>query len=567
MIKSDGTHIVGIDLGTTYSLVADIQGGRPVVLPNAMGELLTPSAVSVDTDGTVLVGTAARARATRHPEASALSFKRDMGTERVWSLDGRQFSPVELSALVLRQLKLDAEKVLGALVSEAVITVPAYFGDAQRQATRDAARLAGLSAERIINEPTAAALAYGYHRRDASSRIAVLDLGGGTFDVTVLQVTEGVIEVMSSAGDVRLGGDDFTSALVEFWFEEHHLDRASRPLSAALSEAAELFKRQLSSRLEVSGKFEVGGRVLSLTLTRLEVERLWRALIARMEAPVRQALVDARLNAREVDGVLLVGGASRMPCVVDLASQVFAGTPSTELPQDEAVALGAAVQAALKIGDASVEDLVATDIAPFSLGIATSEIIRRVRVNDVFTPILERGTVLPSSRAKVFTTLHPEQTSISVRVYQGEHSVVSKNKQLGELLIERLPPGQINAVEIRFTYDLNGILEVETTARADGRKQATVMTSTGGKLSPERFRESQARFQMLKVLPAETLPNRTALELAETLHASLLGEEREAVAWELLQFRAALLTEDRSQIDIARRKLLEVVSQWRRRRS
>jgi molecular chaperone HscC len=567
MIKSDGTHIVGIDLGTTYSLVADIQDGSPVVLPNAMGELLTPSAVSVEESGMVLVGSAARARASRYPEASALSFKRDMGTDRVWSLAGRSFSPVELSALILKQLRLDAERVIGGTVSEAVITVPAYFGDAQRQATRDAARLAGLTAERIINEPTAAALGYGYHRRELSSRIAVLDLGGGTFDVTVLQITEGVIEVMSSAGDVRLGGDDFTQAMVEAWCNEHRLDRTSRLVLAGLTEISEMFKRQLSARLEVRGSFEIEGRVVLLEMSRLDVERLWRGLLTRIEVPVRQALVDARLTAQEVDGVLLVGGASRMPCVAALASQLFGRTPSSELPQDEAVALGAAVQAALKVGDVSVEDLVATDIAPFSLGIATSELVRRVRVNEVFTPILERGTVLPASRAKIFHTIYPEQTEISVRVFQGEHSIVSRNKEIGELVVEKLPAGQINSVEIRFTYDLNGILEVETTALADGRKQVAVMTSTGGRLSPDRFQELQARFQKLKTLPAELLPNRTALELAETLHASLLGEDRQSVASEVLQFRAALGSEDRKQIEVARRRLLEVVSAWKKRRA
>jgi len=566
MKKADGTHIVGIDLGTTYSLVADIQDGAPVVLPNAMGELLTPSAVSVDDDGTILVGTAARARAIRFPESSALSFKRDMGTDRTTMLGGQCFTPVELSGLVLRQLKADAESLLGATISEAVITVPAYFGDAQRQATRDAARLAGLTAERIINEPTAASLAYGFHRRTESACIAVLDLGGGTFDVTILQVTAGVIEALASAGDVRLGGDDFTRVLVEAAAVACQLDLGDRLVASVLFDAAEHLKRALSTRLQASAKVVLADKhLVDLSFTRADIEHHWRPLLARLEAPIRQALLDAHLATAQIDGVLLVGGAARMPCVTELAARLFGRTPKTSLPQDEAVALGAAVQAALKIGDASVEDLVSTDIAPFSLGIAVSEELRRSRVDDIFAPILERGTVLPASRSKVFSTTHPMQTALHIQVFQGEHSVISRNKALGEYFLEGLPPGRINPVEVRFTYDLNGILEVETTVLATGMKKSLIITNGAGRLTAEQLEASRQRLATLKIHPRETLPNRTAIELAESLFASQLGEEREAIGNMLTMFRLALAVEDRERIEVARKQLLAFVSAFKNR--
>ncbi len=560
MLKADGTHIVGIDLGTTYSLVADIRDGKTVVLSNGLGEGLTASAVSVDDNGVFLVGKAAKARSVRVPEMSAVTFKRDMGTDRIYTLGSHRLSPVELSALVLKQLKADAESALGATVSEAVITVPAYFGDAQRRATREAAQLAGLTAERIINEPTAAALAYGFHRRTESAQLIVLDLGGGTFDVTLLRITDGIIEVAASAGDTRLGGEDFTRALVELLAPTcgARLDDVNE--TALLTEACDALKISLTSRLQASIPVALSSGNKTLSLTRLEAERAWSPLLARLELPIQQALRDGKVTGAALDGVLVVGGASRTPCVVELARRVIGKEPMVSLPQDEAIALGASVQAALKIGDGSVDDMVATDIAPFSLGISTSTQVRGSMVSGVFTPILERGTVLPASRKQVFSTVHPDQTEILVQVFQGEHAMVARNSKLGEMKIKDLPKGQINGIDVRFSYDLNGILEVEVLAHATGKQHSAVITNGLTHMSPADIEAARKRFERLKIHPRETLPNRTALELAETAFTSVLGERRQMLGSAIAHFRGLLDEEDNAAIDAFRRQLMQIVA-------
>lgn len=559
MLKPDGTHIVGIDLGTTYSLVADLRDGRAVVLPNALGEALTASAVSVDPDDVFLVGGAAKARSVRLPEVSAVAFKRDMGTDRVYALGAHRLTPVELSALVLKQLKADAERALGATVSEAVITVPAYFGDAQRRATRAAAQLAGLTAERIINEPTAAALAYGLHRRTASAQLIVLDLGGGTFDVTVLRVTEGIIEVSASAGDMRVGGEDFTQALVELLAAEAGVRTEDVNEVALLRDACEALKLQLTTRLQASLELALPRGAKTLSLTRLAAERAWAPLLTRMERPIKQALVDAGVQRGELDEVLVVGGASRVPCVLELALHATGRAPSVSLPQDEAIALGAAVQAGLKIGHSSVDDMVATDIAPFSLGINSVTRVHNSYVPGMFTPILERGTVLPASRKQSFFTLHEDQTEITVEVFQGEHAVVERNTKLGEVTINRLPKGRINGIDVRFSYDLNGILEVEVQSHATGKQVSAVISNDLAKMSALDIATARKRFEKLKIHPAKLLPNRTAMEVAETAYASVLGERRALLGRAIANFRSLLDAEDAAGIAASRQELVALV--------
>jgi molecular chaperone HscC len=443
----DRPLVIGIDLGTTNSLAAVLQAGQPVTIPNALGEHLTPSAVSVLDTGELLVGAAALARQATHPAATATAFKRDMGTDRRYALGGRSFTPQELSALVLRSLRQDVEAAFGRPVDEAVITVPAYFDELQRRATRDAATIAGLKAERIINEPTAAALAYGLHHRAREFRAVVLDLGGGTFDVTVLEVMEGVIEIQASAGDSRLGGEDFVDALGELVVAESKRPdvRSDARAWAALRAACERAKRRLSSATEAEVVLaEVpldGGRTLSLQhgLARDRVERAWAPLLRRMEAPIARALRDAGTSPERIDEVLLVGGATRTPCVVRLAAELFARMPLRNLPPDEAVAYGAAVQAALKSRDEAVQDLVVTDVAPFSMGLATASLMGRQHIAGLFTPVLERGTVIPASRSEQFRTIAPNQREIVVEVYQGEHAMCRENKKLGEFNVGPLP--------------------------------------------------------------------------------------------------------------------------------
>ncbi len=567
--------ILGIDLGTTYSLVAVLQDGKPVVLPNGLGELLTPSAVSLDDDGRVLVGAAARARAVTHPERSAMSFKRDMGSDKVYELAGKKFTPQDLSALVLRALKLDAEKALGRTIDEAVVTVPAYFGDAQRQATRAAGRIAGLHVERIINEPTAAAMAYGLHERNRELRAAVLDLGGGTFDVTILEIIEGVIEVQASAGDSRLGGDDFDEALGKRFAvqiqADHQVDAAKDVKAwARLRQSAEMAKKQLSEtdKAQIAlYELAVGGKTLSLemSVTRAEAEAEWAPLLDRIRGIVVRALRDANLKPTQIDEVLLVGGSTRLPCVGRLASQLFGRLPLRKLPPDEAVAMGAAVQAALKQGDAAVDDLVVTDIAPFSLGTSSMSRMGPLEITGVFVPIIERGTVIPCSRSKPFVTSQDEQTSITVDVYQGEHPMAAHNTKLGEYAVKDIPAGPSGqeGVDIRFSYDLNGIIEVETTVRSTGKKAQLVIEQSPGRLTAAQIEEARAAMARLKFHPQEALPNVTALSRADALYMALTGAERAHLGELIAHFRAALAAQDDKLIGATRERLLAVVGRHR----
>jgi molecular chaperone HscC len=566
--------IVGIDLGTTNSLVSVLRQGAPVIIPNALGEILTPSAVSVLDDGDVVVGAPALARAVVSPQATALAFKRDMGTNRVYKLGRRSFTPQELSAMVLRALKADAEAFLGRPVEEAVITVPAYFDELQRRATQDAATIAGLRAERIINEPTAAAMAYGLHHRDREFRAAVLDLGGGTFDVTVLEVMEGVIEIQSSAGDTRLGGEDFVDTLAKLVASRTGQAEAlaAEPQSwARLRQACEQAKRALSSQDSArvaAASLRAGGATIDLdeTITLAQAEAVWAELLARLRAPILRALRDAGAGRAQIQEVLLVGGATRMPCVARLAAEIFERLPSRSLPPDEAVALGAAVQAALKARDAAVDDVVVTDVAPFSMGIAVSSEVARRYVPGLFAPIIERGTVIPASRVEHFHTVSEHQREIQVEVYQGEHSLCRDNRKLGEFKMKNLPlrpAGQVN-LEVRFTYDLNGLLEVEARVPETGAAHSVVFEQTPGRLTPKQVEEARKSMERLKFHPREALPNMTALSRAEALYVELTGMPREVLGQALAEFRAVLERQDPALIDDVRERLLILLSGLRR---
>ena len=569
--------IVGIDLGTTYSLVAVMQAGRPVVLANALGESLTPSAVSVTEDGSVLVGAAARARATTHPKSTALSFKRDMGLDRVYELGAMKLRPQELSAMVLGALKRDAEAALGHPIGEAVVTVPAYFNDAQRQATRDAASIIGLKVERIINEPTAAALAYGLHQRHRELKAVVIDLGGGTFDVTVLEILEGVIEIQSSSGDVRLGGEDFDDQLAELIarraLEEKKVDVRSDGVSwARVRAAAERVKRQLSDQPSASAAlYELplgGGRTVDFeaTITREQAEAAWAPLLERLVGPIQRALRDAGLRPEQVGEVLLVGGATRMPCVAHLAAKLFGRLPLRTLPPDEAVACGAAVQAALKAGDASVEDMVVTDVAPFTLGIGAAARLGKQVVGGIFEPIIERGTVIPCSRVKRFFTMADFQKQILVTVFQGEHSLCQENQKLGEYMIAGLdakPAGEVG-VDVRFTYDLNGILEVDMSIVGTQRSETLVIESAPGRLDADELREAREAMSRLKFHPRDALPNATALARADALYVDSRGAARELLGEAIAQMRAALESQDAREIATWRERLQALLGNVRR---
>jgi molecular chaperone HscC len=452
-----------------------------------------------------------------------------------------------------------------------VVTVPAYFDEAQRRATRDAGAIAGLRVDRIINEPTAAALAYGLHQRHRELRAVVLDLGGGTFDVTVLEIVEGVVEIQASAGDSRLGGEDFVEILAA-----HVASRAdpeglqslqSDPVSwARLRAACEDAKRRLSGSAETRlllPELMVAGkrRTVDEMLPRAQAEALWAPLIDRLRLPTVRALRDAGVQADRIDEVLLVGGATRMPCVVRFVAHLFGRMPERRLPPDEAVALGAAVQGALKEGHRSVDDMVVTDIAPFTLGIAVATTFGGRHVTGMFAPVLERGTTIPASRAQTFSTMADNQREILIEVYQGEHATCEKNRKLGQYNLRGIPPGAAGsqAVDVRFSYDINGLLEVDMTIVSTGRRETLVVEQTPGRLTPSQISAARQRLERLKFHPREALPNMTALARADSLFVEVTGHPREELGHTIACFRAALDGQDPEAIETTRRQLLEVV--------
>lgn len=555
--------IVGIDLGTTNSLVAAWDRGAPRLLPNAMGDVLTPSCVSVDEDGSILVGRAARDRVQSHPDRTASVFKRYMGTDRVTRIGGRDFRPEELSSLVLRSLKEDAEAALGREVTEAIITVPAYFSDAQRKATRAAAQLAGLKAERLLNEPTAAALAYGIHQREGESKFLVFDLGGGTFDVSILDLFEGVMEVRATSGDNYLGGEDFVAAMVDHFFAEGMLPRSQAKdpeLRLKASARCESLKRALSEAPAASAKVLHGGKEFTLELDEATFERLAEPLLQRLRDPVERALRDARMRVDDLDAVVLAGGASRMPMIQKLAANLFGRAPAAGVDPDKVVAIGAAVQAGLKQKDAALNETVMTDVAPYSLGVEVSRDIGGTRMNGHFDPVIERNTAIPVSRSKVYFPVNDRQRELDLKIFQGEARLVQDNIQLGRIKIP-LPaaPKEECGVETRFTYDINGLLEVEAKLLRTGQVRRIVIQDNPGLLTEA---EIAARFEALaalKIHPRDRMENRAALARGERIYGLLNGADRERFGLEMALFDRALASQEDREIIPARRRIEEVM--------
>lgn len=559
--------IIGIDLGTTNSLASVWRDGGPVLIPNPLGELLTPSCVSIDQDGGILVGQAARERLQTHPHRTASVFKRHMGSEKTYRLAERDYRPEELSALVLKALKLDAEAFLGTEITEAIITVPAYFSEAQRQATRAAGKIAGLRVERLLNEPTAAALAYGLHKLGADTRFLVFDLGGGTFDVSILEMFEGVMEVRASAGDNFLGGEDFRDVLVRQFFEKAGVPETlrSNPLfMQRCVEAAERAKKALSTARYASMQIGHGSEEYAAQLEESAFESGCADLLLRLRTPVERALRDTRLRSSELDDVVLVGGATRMPMVRKLATTMFGRFPSSHFDPDHVVALGAAVQAGLKAKDKALDDVVMTDVAPYSLGI---EVVRRLSDGSIsqghFDPLIERNSVVPVSRVKNYAPVRQGQKQLALEIYQGESRMVRDNIRLGTLAIELPPKASIQecATEVRFTYDVNGLLQVEATLSHTGQTSSLVVEGNPGLLSEAEIAERLKALEQLKIHPRESTPNRTLLARAERIYQLLKGPEREWLDLQISEFERVLASQDERQIATARRALSSQLDQ------
>ncbi len=554
--------ILGIDLGTSNSAVAIWRDSKPQLIPNSLGEVLTPSAVSIDKGGTVLVGRAARDLLVTQPEHTITAFKRYMGTERTITLRKRSFLPEELSALVLRSLKADAEAFLGEPVTEAVITVPAYFNDKQRKATRKAGELAGLRVERLLNEPTAAALAYGIHKLDSRTQFLVFDLGGGTFDVSILEIFEGIIEVRATTGDNRLGGEDFNELLVDAMFTAHAKawkvvrkeDNAA--LYQLARDASERARRQLTSQSRATMEVVWRGEQYRLDIDPAQFEKMAEALLVRLREPVIRALRDSSIQPEQIEQIVLAGGATRMPVVRQSVTRMFGRFPATHLNPDEVVALGAAVQAGLKMRDGALREVVLTDVCPYSLGVGVGEIGPYSSIRDgIFEPIIERNTVIPASRSKVFVTLQDRQMAVRFNVYQGESRHVKNNIHLGSVEVPVPPrPAYEVQVECRFTYDINGLLEVDVHVPATGDRRQQVIVGSDSMDSHE-IEERRQALANLKVHPRETIENVAALARASRCYEQQLGERREHVGRLLSAFERVLEQQDPRAIERAREAL------------
>ncbi len=551
--------IIGIDLGTTNSACALWRQGKVELIPNRLGEWLTPSVVHIGQDAKVVVGKAAQERLLTHPQATAAVFKRYMGSDKHITLGKKSYTAPELSAFVLRSLKEDAETYLGETITEAVISVPAYFNNVQRKATMLAGELAGLKVERLINEPTAAAIAYGVHTRREQTQFMVIDLGGGTFDVSIMEYFEGVLEVHASAGDNFLGGEDFREVLVNRYLALVDLQRSKLTLKELQLVYAqmELAKRQLSSVDVVQVAPFLDRYTATITLTREEFSKLAEPLLQRIQRPVETALRDAKLMPSELDEVILVGGATRMQFFRSMIAKMFRRLPASTLDPDLVVAMGAAIQAGLKARDAALEDLVLTDVCPYSLGVGVyNENDHLGTQGDLFSPLIERNTVVPCSRMGLYYTVADQQTKINLEFFQGENRLVKNNIGLGgiEVKVPKAKKGE-QGVQVRFSYDVNGVLEVDIEVLSTGEKYYKMILNTPTQLTAKDIEASKTKLAAMKFHPREQESNLALVARAERLYESYLGEERERILQILRWFESVLERQDPKEVTQAQEEL------------
>ncbi|WP_079514130.1 molecular chaperone HscC [Rossellomorea marisflavi] len=558
---------IGIDLGTSNSLVSYWTEDGPALIPNVLGSHLTPSIISVDESGEILVGQVAKERLITHPQLTVAAFKRHMGTQKAYKLGSYTLSPVELSSFVLQSLKRDAESHFGEDVSKAVISVPAYFNDKQRKATKQAAEMAGMQVERLISEPTAAAIAYGFHQEEEDTKFLVFDLGGGTFDVSILELFEGVMEVKSVAGDNFLGGEDFTSILMNAFLQSEGLkaeELDSQKLSLLFKQAEECKKALSGNGQSCTMTLKANGRVREMEVDRKRFEKLCQPLMLKLRKPIERALRDADLMVDEIDAIILIGGATRMPIIKSTVSKMFGKLPFLTIHPDEAVALGTAVQVALKERNEAVQELILTDVCPFSLGTAISKQVGYDQYTDGhFFPIIERNTPIPVSRVERLAPIADQQKTITLEVYQGESRMVENNLKLGSLKVD-IPPGPAGKeeVDVRYTYDVNGLLEVEVTILSTGEKKNMFIEQSDSGLTDKEMQERMEQLATIKIHPRERTENRLLVARGERLYEETLGDKRGVIARAIEQFEMALGSQDDQLIKRASAEFKEALDQF-----
>ncbi len=552
--------IVGIDLGTTNSLIAYFTEEGPKIIPNRLGKNLTPSVVSVDEEGNVYVGETARERMSLYPDSVAQTFKRSMGTEREYVLSGRKFKPEELSSMVLRALKEDAESYLGEEVTEAVISVPAYFDDKRRKATKRAGELAGLKVERMISEPTAAAVAYGLYDKTKDTRFLVFDLGGGTFDVSVLELYHNILEVRAVAGDNYLGGEDFTEVMAKLFLQKTKLQIQN----LTEKEQVRLYRQAEKAKIAINDADKVKMSLIckeeetkEAEITYKEYEEACNELLMKIREPVKKSLADAGLKLSDIDEVILIGGATRLSIVRDFMIRLFRKFPDTNLNPDETVALGAAVQAAMKERREEVKEVILTDVCSFTLGTEVVVEYEEGKFEDGrFCPIIERNTVIPASHTERLYTVRDNQDKIRVRVLQGESRFARNNLYLGELQVDipKALKGR-ESVDVTYTYDINSLLEVEVKVVSTGQSRKMIIKGQDNQMTDEEIAKRMEELAYLKIQPRDYEENRLALLRAERMYEESLGTRRKNLDHYLTAFEAALKSGDHEEIRRTREEL------------
>lgn len=558
--------IIGIDLGTTNSLVAYYTDEGPRIIPNRLGKNLTPSVVSVDGEQ-IYVGETARERMLLYPNTAASVFKRTMGSDKKYRLEDKFFTSEELSSFVLRSLKEDAEVYLGEPVTEAVISVPAYFNDARRKATKRAGELAGLKVERIISEPTAAAIAYGLYECKNDAKFLVFDLGGGTFDVSILELSGSILEVRAVAGDNFLGGEDFTNVLEDMFFEKFdklEKDKLDIKTLRYVHKQADLCKLGFEDNRTSKMNCTIADETYEMEIELAEYERKCEDLLERIRIPVKKSLTDSRLRLSEIDKVVLVGGATRLPVVRRFVGKLFRTLPDTTINPDEAIALGAAVQAAMKERKDSIREVILTDVCPFTLGTEVS--VERENggyESGHFCPIIERNTVIPASRTETLYTIRDNQSVVCVNILQGESRFAANNLLLGELNVEipKAPKGQ-ESIDVTYTYDVNSILEVQVKINSTGKIIKQILKGQQVDMTDEEIAARMEELAYLKIPPREQEENKLLLLRGERLYEENLGEDRNIIEHALRKFEAALNTQDPAKIESARNDFREFLEEW-----